>query len=445
MGRLGGTRLAATVAMLAGSLTGAVAASSAPAAAAYPDRGVLAYGSAPFEGAPTHTVLNAPIVGMAADPTGPGYWLVAADGGTFNYGAAKYYGSAGSVNLNGPIVGMAATPDGNGYWQVAIDGGIFDYGDARFYGSTGNVRLNQPIVAMASTPSGEGYWLVAADGGIFDFGDAHFYGSTGNVKLNSPIVGMASTKDGKGYWLVAADGGIFQFGDAHYYGSPAAKGVSDWVSGMARTPDGKGYWIANANGAVYHYGDAGFYGNNLGTPRTELIAGIAANPKGGGYWLLEPAAFPTGYTHPGGGGRIVAIASSQIGPDPDTGYFCNPYGPCEAWCALFATWVWEAAGIPIPRYPFVGDVYNWAATHTAVSGTPAPGDLVLYGTGPWNVATAVHMGVVAQVWRDGAIDTIEGDAGPGPYGAYNVQINGPFLYKDSASYNGVGIFGFAVP
>jgi hypothetical protein len=38
--------------------------------------------------------------------------------------------------LNKPIVGMAATPSGNGYWLVASDGGIFSFGDAVFRGST---------------------------------------------------------------------------------------------------------------------------------------------------------------------------------------------------------------------------------------------------------------------------------------------------------------------
>ena len=91
-----------------------------------------------------------------------------------------YLGSAAGVSLSRPIVGMAATPTGRGYWLVAADGGIFTFGDAHFYGSTGNRHLNQPIVGMAATRTGHGYWLVASDGGIFTFGDAHFHGSTGN-------------------------------------------------------------------------------------------------------------------------------------------------------------------------------------------------------------------------------------------------------------------------
>src|SRR5256885_3506535 len=45
-----------------------------------------------------------------------------------------------------PIVGMAATPTGAGYWMVASDGGIFSFGDATFHGSTGAITLNKPIV-----------------------------------------------------------------------------------------------------------------------------------------------------------------------------------------------------------------------------------------------------------------------------------------------------------
>jgi ribosomal protein L24E len=81
------------------------------------------------------------------------------------------------MHLNAPIVGMAASPSGAGYWLVASDGGIFTFGSAHFYGSTGNLALNAPIVSMAATPSGAGYMLAASDGGIFTFGNAKFYGS----------------------------------------------------------------------------------------------------------------------------------------------------------------------------------------------------------------------------------------------------------------------------
>ena len=66
----------------------------------------------------------------------------------------------------------------------------------RFHGSTGAIRLNKPIVGMAATPDGTGYWLVASDGGIFAF-HAPFHGSTGSIRLNQPIVGMAAAPIGQ--------------------------------------------------------------------------------------------------------------------------------------------------------------------------------------------------------------------------------------------------------
>ena len=62
---------------------------------------------------------------------------MASDGGVFTFGDANFYGSTGNIHLNKPIVGMAATPSGHGYWLVASDGGVFSFGDAAFHGSTG--------------------------------------------------------------------------------------------------------------------------------------------------------------------------------------------------------------------------------------------------------------------------------------------------------------------
>ena len=44
-------------------------------------------------------------------------------------------------NVNAPIVGIAATPTGRGYWLVSADGGVFAFGDAAFFG---NVEYNLP-------------------------------------------------------------------------------------------------------------------------------------------------------------------------------------------------------------------------------------------------------------------------------------------------------------
>ena len=64
--------------------------------------------------------LNRPIVGMAADATGHGYWLVASRRGDLQLRrrGVPRLGRHPSPS-NRPVVGMAATADGGGYWLVA--------------------------------------------------------------------------------------------------------------------------------------------------------------------------------------------------------------------------------------------------------------------------------------------------------------------------------------
>ena len=408
----------------------------------YPGGGVYGFGDAPV-GAPrlaAGTKFNSLIVAMVATTDGGGYWLAGADGGVYNFGTAPYFGSLGNLTLQGPIVGMAATPDDRGYWLVGFDGGIFAFGDATFYGSMGGSHLNLPIVGLAATPDGDGYWEVANDGGLFAFGDAKFYGSTGGMPLAANIVGMAATPDGGGYWLAAADGGMFAFGDAGYYGSLGGQPLNDGILSMATTPDGKGYWLVAWDGGVFTFGHAKFYGSMGGGGAAAPVTELVPTSTGRGYWLLGPDGFDYSFANPApngtfpGSAQIVAAAESQVQPDPDPGRFCNPYGACEEWCALFATWAMQQGGVGIPSFPFTGSIFTWAQSHAVVlapTATPVPGDDVLYGTGPATTRTSVHTGIVAQVWPDGAILTIEGDAGPGTGGLLAVIINGPFRPADS--------------
>ncbi len=243
----------------------------------------------------------------------PSLDLAGADGSTYflnavNYGSTYSYGLtglSGSHPLAEPIVGMADNPVGGGYWLVAKDGGIFNFGNAGFYGNpysygltglSGSHPLAEPIVGMAATPDGKGYWLVAADGGIFNFGDAGFYGNpytlgltglSGSHPLAAPIVGMAASTDGKGYWLVGADGGIFNFGDAGFYGSTYTYGITGLggshplaapIVGMAATPDGQGYWLVGADGGIFNFGDATYVGSEAGASKPAPVVGIASDP-----------------------------------------------------------------------------------------------------------------------------------------------------------------------
>ena len=212
------------------------------------------------DGSMAGTPLNAPIAHIVSTPDGGGYWLVAADGGTFAFGDAGFFGSMGGIHLNAPVVNMAPTPDGRGYWLVAKDGGVFAFGDAPYFGSMGGRHLNAPIVGIAADPQTGGYWLVASDGGIFAF-NAPFYGSTGNIHLQQPVNGMTTASGGGGYWMVASDGGIFAFGLAPFWGSTGAIRLNAPVMGMAEDVASGGYWMVGSDGGVFSF-NAPFYGSD---------------------------------------------------------------------------------------------------------------------------------------------------------------------------------------
>ena len=275
----------------------------------------------------------------------------------------------------------------------------------------------------------------------------------GGQSLAAPISAMAATPDGRGYWLVGSDGGVFAFGDAHYFGSAANQNIGTWVTGIAPTKDGLGYWLIAATAGVLSYGDAVFYGPTPNEPPFSPTAAIAATPTGKGYWLLQPDAVATTFAGAGGtaqGQQVAEGAAGQVGPDPDVaqGPYCNPYGPCEEWCSMFATWAWNQVGIPIPRYAFTGDVYNWAAARgeaLPAGAAPAVGDGVMFGTGPQNSATSVHMGIVTETWPDGAVITVEGDSGPEPDGQMVVSIDGPFLPTDANAEIGMPVYALVRP
>jgi hypothetical protein len=168
------------------------------------------------------------------------------------------------------------------------------------------------------------------------------------------------------------------------------------------------------------------------------------------------------------GNEIVRIAQSQLGTlESPPGSNCNPYGPCVEWCSLFVAWVWKRAGVPLEgstaTYAYSGTVYEWAQAHeggglpgVAAPGeppfstaepngarvlpptaTPAPGDAVLYGSGP---TASDHIGIVERVFPGGQITTIDGNFGN------KVARSGPFQPAQAAQYGMPGpIFGYAHP
>jgi hypothetical protein len=102
----------------------------------------------------------------------------------------------------------------------------------------------------------------------------------------------------------------------------------------------------------------------------------------------------------GTGATIVNIAEGEVGTLETSGNCVpgKPYNICAAWCAAFATWVWRTAGVSIPNYAYVPDVYTWAVNHgkwytTSQLGLAQPGYLIIFGT----ATNRYHIGIVDHV------------------------------------------------
>jgi hypothetical protein len=213
--------------------------------------GKVAAHDAPFFGS-IRTTLRSPVVGIAEQPQGAGYWLVTAAGTVYAFGGAPNYGSIRTGRAGAPVVGIAASDDGRGYWLATSKGAVFGFGDAHYLGGMGGKHLNRPIVGISSAPNGPGYWMIATDGGVFTYGGAHFFGSLGSLHLRRPIDGMTASPGGSGYWLVGADGGVFTFGAARYLGSLGHVNPVPHITAISPDPTG-GYRLLTQHGAVYQF------------------------------------------------------------------------------------------------------------------------------------------------------------------------------------------------
>jgi hypothetical protein len=157
------------------------------------------------------------------------------------------------------VVGIAATPTGRGYWIAAADGGVFSFGDARFAGSAAG-RTRAAVTGIAATPTGRGYWLVDRAGAVHAFGDAAASIEAARV-VRPPAAAIAASPSGRGHWVVGADGAVYAFGDVRYAGGIASDGHDRGVVAIMGTATGRGYWIVTARGAALAYGDAVWYGS----------------------------------------------------------------------------------------------------------------------------------------------------------------------------------------
>lgn len=174
--------------------------------------------------------------------------------------------------------------------------------------------------------------------------------------------------------------------------------------------------------------DATYLGKGPQWSRYAAGEGNQPAPPGAG----PPAAGPPGGAPPGcgivgGGGRqdIVKIAESQVGVHASSGK-CQPYGPCEDWCALFTSWVWQKAGVKVPTMPGAAQWTSWGQQMgTWHPNNPQPGDVIEFG--------GEHVGIVESVAQNGEITIIAGNSGGGdgavirhgPTSPSNWQTMGP--------------------
>jgi peptidoglycan hydrolase-like protein with peptidoglycan-binding domain len=152
--------------------------------------------------------------------------------------------------------------------------------------------------------------------------------------------------------------------------------------------------------------------------------------------LLSLAAVPVGLPSELRA-RIVAVAESQLGQaENPPGSNCTKFGPCEAWCADFATWVWRQAGVPaIGRIAWVPDLVVWGKQHgtwkPGYNNHPRPGDLVIFSN--------LHVGLVERV----SLSTITIIAGN--TSTNNVARRGPASPANGTSMGPAPISGYVSP
>lgn len=120
------------------------------------------------------------------------------------------------------------------------------------------------------------------------------------------------------------------------------------------------------------------------------------------------------------GVQVLGAAESQLGvteepPGSNDGPQIATYRDAvagaasgEPWCASFVSWAAAQAGEPLGStgqgFDSVAQLTDWAASNGRLlpaSATPAPGDLILFGTH--------HVGIVESVNPDGSLTTIEGN------------------------------------
>ena len=171
------------------------------------------------------------------------------------------------------------------------------------------------------------------------------------------------------------------------------------------------------------------------------------------------------------GARIVAIANSQVGySSHPTDTYCNKFSAhwnvgnagcpggelSEEWCADFAAWAWQQAGVRF-AYGYGQDeinagaasFYRWGVDHgewhPASSGyVAAPGDVAVYGLALGVDTSAAHVAIVTDdsAGQQGP-DVINGDGDRTGFSV--VETGSDQLRADASHGNRAPLAGYVSP
>jgi hypothetical protein len=168
--------------------------------------------------------------------------------------------------------------------------------------------------------------------------------------------------------------------------------------------------------------------------------------------------------------RIVMIAKSQVGYRTDpSGSYCNKFSAywrsgatncpggerAEEWCADFAAWAWQEAGVHLAYGYGAGEIdgaavsfYEWGVVHgrwhPAASGYSArPGDVAVYGLSLGAEPSAAHVAIVTSDRRGrGGPDVVNGD---GDRTGFSVVETGTHQLRADAGHSNSKLSGYVSP
>jgi hypothetical protein len=444
---------------------------------------------------------TSPSVALLADGTYEAAFEASNDGlGLSHLGGGSAITSLGMLANTSPSI--AALPGGG--WIAAFQDNagklrLYDSGGRLVYTSLGMKAGTSPSIAVQ--PGGSYRVVFQANNGRLAG-----YNSSGSNFMTTVVMKAGTspsiTAKPDGSYEIAAQDSIGDLATVHlatsYTVNPTSLGMYSGTSpSIAVQPDGAFVVVFQANSRLLAGYDSfgGHYVTTVGmkpgtspsiTPEPDgsyeiaaqdnvgdlatvhLAAGYTVNPTKLG---MDPGASPSLAKPPPTSptttvaAKIVSYAEGQVGyQDDPSGTFCNVFSAdwgagtdcgngnfAEEWCADFAAWAWNMAGVSFTYGFGSGDInggaasfYQWGVAHgtwhAAGSGyTPRPGDAVIYGLNSAGT-DADHVAIVTSY--------TPGEAGPNVVnGDWWVSGNGAVVAaNDQTTATGSdGISGYVTP